>query len=112
MSEEHEKASELYEAEEVFDVVFPSRDESAVVLHPCEDSLDLPSAPVTPQRSAILGLLFAVGSVRRDHLDTVFRGQRLIERVRIIGLVADQSFGHLVEEASGQNSFHKLAFGR
>ena len=112
MFEQHEQACQLNEAEEVFDVVFPSRDESAVVLHPCEDSLDLPSAPVTPQRSAILGLLFAVGSVGRDHLDAVLLGQRLIERVGIVSLVADQSFGHLVEEASGQNSFHKLAFGR
>ena len=49
MSDQHEQARQLYEAEEVFDVVFPARDESAVVLHPCEDSLDLPSAPVAPQ---------------------------------------------------------------
>ena len=34
MSEEHQEAGKLDEAEEVFDVIFPSGDESAVVLHP------------------------------------------------------------------------------
>jgi hypothetical protein len=35
----------------------------------------------------------------------------LVECIRVIGFVADQSFRQLVEEASGQNSFHKLALG-
>jgi len=93
-------------------VIFPSRDQAAVVLHPGEDSLDFPSAPIAAQRSTVLGFLFAVGSVGRDHLYAVFLGQRLIERVRVVGLVPDRSFGQLVEEASGQNSFHKFALGR
>ena len=80
MSDEDENARQLNEAEEILDVVFPSRDESAVVLHPCEDSFDLPSAPVTAQRSAILGLPFSVGSVGGDHLNAIIIGQRFIER--------------------------------
>jgi hypothetical protein len=36
----------------------------------------------------------------------------LIQRIGVISLVANQSFGQLIEEASGQNSFHKLALGR
>jgi hypothetical protein len=46
MSEEHEQASEMDEAEEVFDAVFPSSDESAVVLHPSEEAFDFPSAAI------------------------------------------------------------------
>ncbi len=34
------------EAEKVFDVVFPSSDEAAAVLHPGKDAFDLPSAPI------------------------------------------------------------------
>jgi hypothetical protein len=37
MFEHHVKACEMNEAEEVFDVVFPSVNESAEVLHPCEE---------------------------------------------------------------------------
>ena len=35
------------EAEEVFDVVFPPRDQSAVVVHPGEEPLDFPSPAVS-----------------------------------------------------------------
>ena len=47
MSKENEETSEVDEAEEVFDVVFPSRDQSAVVVHPGKEPLDFPSAAVS-----------------------------------------------------------------
>lgn len=89
MSEEHAEAGELDEAEEVFDMVFPSRDESAVVLHPGKEPFDFPSAAVAAQEAAILRLLFAVG---RDHLDAVL-AHLSVESVGVISLVANQSFG-------------------
>jgi hypothetical protein len=49
MSDEHEQAGEVYESEEVFDVVFPPRDQSTVVLHPGEDSFDLTCPPKSAQ---------------------------------------------------------------
>jgi hypothetical protein len=111
MPEEHQEARQLYEAEEVVDVVLPSRDQTAVVLHPSEDPLDLPSASIAAQWSAVLALA-AVGSVGGDHLNAIFFGQRLIENIRVVRFVAYESFGQLVEEAFGQNSFHKPALGR
>ncbi len=56
--------------------------------------------------------LVPLRTIGRDHLDTVVFGQRLIQGVGIVGFVADQPFGQFVEEASGQNSFHKPALGR
>ena len=92
MSEQHEQAGELYESEEVFDVVFPSRDQSAVVLHPGKDPLDLPAAAIATQRTAVLGLPLTVDAVGRDHFDAVFT-HLLVECIRVVGLVADQSRG-------------------
>ncbi len=46
MFEEHHQGSELDEAEESFDVVFPSSNESAVVVHPGEEAFDFPSASI------------------------------------------------------------------
>ena len=46
MPEQHQQARELDEAEEVFDAVFPSCDQSAVVLHPGKESFDFPAAAV------------------------------------------------------------------
>lgn len=100
----------MHKSEEIFDVVFPSRDQSAVVLHPGKDALDLPAAAIATQRTAVLSLSLAIDAVGRDHLDAVF-AHLPVQRVRDVGLVADQSRGQLVEKASGQNSFHKLALG-
>ena len=72
MSEQYDEASELCEAEEVFDVVFPSDDESAEVVHPCKESFDFPASAVTAQLPAVLSLLSAIAAVGRDHLDAVF----------------------------------------
>lgn len=56
-------------------------------------------------------LLFRWAPVGRDHLDAVFLLEPSVERIRVVGLVADEPCGEFVEEASGQNVFHKLAFG-
>jgi hypothetical protein len=47
MSKENEETSEVDEAEEVFDVVFPSCDQTAVVVHPGKEPLDLPASAVS-----------------------------------------------------------------
>jgi hypothetical protein len=111
MSEQYDEGSELDECEEVFDVIFPSGDEASEVVHPCEEPLYFPASAVAAQLPSVLGLLFAVSAVGRDHLDAVPLGHLLIQGARVVGLVANRSLGQLIEEASGQNSFHKLTFG-
>jgi hypothetical protein len=46
MPREHVQACEVYEAEKVVDVEFPSGEKSARVLHPGEESLDFSSATI------------------------------------------------------------------
>jgi hypothetical protein len=50
--------------------------------------------------------------VRRDQFDVVFVSEFLVERVRVIGFVANEAGGQFVEEGAGDNLFHKLALGR
>jgi hypothetical protein len=40
------EASEVDESEEVLDVIFPSGDESAEVVHPCKEPLDFPAPSI------------------------------------------------------------------
>lgn len=68
------------EAEEVFNVVFPSSDEPAEVVHPCEESLHFPASAVTAQLTGILTPA-AVAPVGRDHLDAILVLEPAIERV-------------------------------
>ena len=111
MFEHHEQACEMDESEEVFDVVFPSIDESSEVMHPGEEVLYFPALAVAAQLATILGFVFSSTSVRRDQLDAVFGGEFFIERVRVVGFVADEPGRELIEEASGNNIFHKPTLG-
>jgi len=104
-------ASELDEAEEVFDVELPTRDEPAEVVHPGEEAFYLPAFLVTPKLAPILRFA-SVTAVRGDHLDAVFVFEFLVELVGVVCLVADQSCGQVVEKASGKNFLNKLALGR
>ena len=110
MPEQHERAGKLDEAEEILDSVFPSSDQSAVVLHPGKVPFHFPTTAVSTKGTPVLGLAFAVDTDGRDHLDTIST-HLLVQRVRVLSLVADQAFRQLVEETAGQNSFHKPALG-
>jgi hypothetical protein len=39
-------------------------------------------------------------------------GKLFVERVRVVGFIADEPFGKLVEEAGSKNLFHKPALGQ
>ena len=89
------KAGEVDETEEVFDVVFLSSDESPEVVHPCEEPLHFPASAVAAQLAGIL-TPGPVAPIGRDHLNAVFLVERAVERVRVVGLVADEPLGELV----------------
>jgi hypothetical protein len=96
------KAGEVDEAEEVLDVVFPSGDESAEAVHPGEESLaPLRAFSVSGQPAPVVAPV-PVAPVGRDHLDAAFLLEPSVERIRVVGLVADEPCGEFVEEASGQ----------
>jgi hypothetical protein len=102
----------MNEAEEGFDEVFPSGNESAEVLHPCEEPFHFPSPAISPELASILSLFSATASVRGNHFDVVFGSELLVERVRVVGFVTDEPGGELIKEAAGKIVFHKLALGR
>lgn len=106
------KAGKVDEAEEVLDVVFPSGDEAAEVMHPGKESLHFPAFSITAQFAAILSSAFASAPVRGNQFDTVFIPEVRVERVRVVGLVSDEPGREFVEKASGKNFLNKLALGR
>ena len=104
LSEEDNEAGELDEAEEVLSVEFPADEYAALPLYPGEETLDEPASHVAAQPSSILRRrLDAIGAVWRDHLDTI-SSQFLVERIAVIGTVADQvfwlGFDHVEVEAT------------
>jgi hypothetical protein len=80
MLEEQLEAGEVDEAEKVLDVVFPSGDEPAEVMHPGKESLYLPTSSIAPQLASILRLASAP-PVGRDQLDAVCLRKLFVELV-------------------------------
>jgi len=113
MRHEDHEAAKLKHAEEIGFLMFPAADESAEIMEPSEEAFDFPAAAVAPQFPAVLGALAAaIVLVRRDQPDMVFLPKALVERIAVVGPVADQSCREFVEKASGQGFLDEFCFVR
>src|ERR1035437_10190494 len=92
MPQEDNEAAELEHAEEIGFVIFPASDKSAEIVEPGKEALDFSAPTVATQFAAVLGTLATtVVLVGRDEPDAVLLPEALIERVAVIGAVADHS---------------------
>src|SRR6187402_2230701 len=71
-SQNNTHATEMYKAEEVFDVKFVSSHQATEVVQPCEQSLNSPAMPIPAQLSTILSSVpDAITLMWRDHVDAL-----------------------------------------
>ena len=89
-------------------MIFVTHNDSPKVTQPRKQPLDLPSPFVTPQLSPVLRFCaFAIGFVRRNQINIEFF-QLLIQRVRIIRLVADHLLWSLVGKSLANGSLNQF----
>jgi hypothetical protein len=113
MSREDNEAAELEHAEEVGFLMFPAADQSAEVVKPSEQALDFPAAAVTSQFAAVLSVFpAAVVLVGCDEPDAVFLQQALIQRITVVGAVADHSLWFGSRETLFEGGFDEFRFMR
>ena len=113
MPQQDNEAAELEHAEEVGFVIFPAADKSAEIVELGKEALDFPAPTVATQSAAVLGALAtAVVLVGRDEPDAVFLPEALIERIAVIGTVADHSFGFGARETLLDGGFDEFGFMR
>jgi hypothetical protein len=106
------ETSEVDEAEEVLDVVFPSGNEAAEVVHPGEEPLHLPAFSIAAELPAILSSAFPPPPIGRNQFNSILLSELRVEPVRVVRFVTDEPGGEFVEKASGKNFLNKLALGR
>ena len=100
------------EAKVVVIVILITHQNPPEVLQPREQPLDFPAPAVAPQLAPVLRLGFLpVLLVRRNHLDGYARQLR-IQRIRIIGFIANQAFRLVIGKALDDSSSHKGDFMR
>jgi hypothetical protein len=113
MPHEDHEAAKLKHAEEIGFLMFPAAYESAEIMEPSEEAFDFPAAAVAPQFPAVLGALAAaIVLVRRDQPDMVFLPKALVERIAVVGPVADHSFWLGSCETLRDGGFDEFCFMR
>jgi hypothetical protein len=70
MPEQQLQTGQMHKTKEVLDVVFPSGDRAAEVVHPGKEPLHFPASAVTTQLASILTFA-SVSPIGRDPLDSV-----------------------------------------
>jgi hypothetical protein len=94
-------------------MVFPARHQAAEVVQPGEEAFDLPAATVTTQFATVLGVLpAAVILVGRNESDAVLLPEAPVERIAVVGAVADHSLGFGARETLLDSSFDERGFMR
>jgi hypothetical protein len=82
-------------------------------VEPSKEAFDFPAAAVAAQFAAVLGALeAAIVLAGRDEPNAVFLPQVLIERIAVVGAVADHSFGFGWCEPLLDGGFDELRFMR
>ena len=94
---------------------FPSDAQAAEVLQPTDRALHGPAALVAPQGPAILRGFESVGAMRGDHLDAA-RSERSVQRIAVVGFVADDALGvvvadHEVKQSLDQSTLVRPSLG-
>jgi len=98
-AEQDENTTKLNKTQVVERITLRAHDEPTKVAQPSEQSFDLPSAFVAPQRSAVLGLgTFPVAPMWGNHLDAQL-SQLEVQRVSIVGAITNQTSGEVRDEA-------------
>src|SRR6266852_2613979 len=101
MPQEDYSASKLNHPEEIIWVVLPANDDATIIMEPSKQTLDFPPTTVAAQRAAVLGdRSTAVPAVRRDQFHTELFAYPLIQRIAVVGFIADQSLRRLAEESA------------
>ena len=111
MPKENHCACEVQKAGEIGGAPLVPRDESTRVLQPGKQAFDFPAPFIAAQGPSILREVDSVWPMRRDEFDPGCR-QPLIERVAVIGGVADQALGSVGKKARVQRLFDELRFVR
>lgn len=91
---------------------FPSNAEPSVVLQPGDRALDGLSSLAATQRSTILSLVLgeSIRSMRRDEFDAAL-GEDLVERIAIVGIVADDTVGQRFRNHEVEELLCEMTFG-
>jgi hypothetical protein len=113
MSQEDHSASELNHPEEILFMMLPANDDAAIVMQPSEQPFHLPPTSVTPKDATVLRRLSAANRVvRSDQFHSEALADFGVERIAVVGAIADQPLWRWGEEALFERDGDELGLMR
>src|ERR1700751_942938 len=113
MPQEDYGTCKLNHPEEILWVVLPASDNATIIMEPSKQTLDFPATTVPAQCAAVLGDGSApVPAVRRNQLHLEMFAYALIQRIAVVGFIADQSLRDFAEEAALECGLDERGFIR
>jgi hypothetical protein len=98
-TQEKGDGTKVNKAKVVTELVLVAHQDTAVVLQPGKEPLDLPATLVTTELTPILGLgLLPVTPVWGDEFKLALLEQTVIEWVRVISLVPDEALWRFIDQ--------------
>ena len=113
MPQEDNGASELNHPEEILWVVFPANNGATKIMQPSEQALNFPTTAVAAQAATVLSCgRNAHNFMGSDELHAVALQDALVQRIAVVGAVADHALGSFRKEALVERGFDEFCFMR
>src|SRR6202049_3168880 len=113
MPQEDHSACQLNHPEEILWVILPANNDATIIMEPSKQAFNFPATTVATQGATVLGDgSAAVAAMRRDQLHMELFAYPLIQRIAVVGFIADQSLRRLAEESALQRGFDERGFIR
>src|ERR1700686_4003112 len=113
MPQEDHSACKLNHPEEILWVVLPANDDATIIMEPSKQALDFPATTVAAQHAAVLcDGSAAVPAVRRDQFHAEMFAYPLIQRIAVVGFIADTSLRGFTEKSPLERGFDERSFIR
>src|ERR1700680_2460764 len=113
MPQEDHSACQLNHPEEILWVILPANNDATIIMEPSKQAFNFPATTVATQGATVLGDgSAAVAAMGRDQLHVELFAYPLIQRIAVVGFIADQSLRRLAEESALQRGFDERGFIR
>jgi len=111
MPQEDNRTAKMEKTKEVFSMILPANYESAKVVQPGKQALDLPSFTIAAQCAAVVETgTGAPTTVRRNQEHLRFE-EFLAQRIAVVSAVGDGPPGQFIDQALADGRAHQLHLG-
>ena len=111
MPQEDNRTAKMEKTKEVFSMILPANYESAKVVQPGKQALDLPSFAVAAQGPAVIEAGTGAPAAMRSNQQHFILEELLAQRIAVVSPIRDEPPRQFIDQALLEGRAHQLHFG-